>query len=186
MRGAELVCLPSKSESFGLVMIEALAAGAPVVGFGPTLREIRDRVGIDVGEPLDDPTPENVAAAIESVRSRSWDPEGLRKAALSEFSAESVARRYAKLLRDSDSKLDRPRLGVVPVPGDRPLQALLERQLRLPAEALAQLRRVDVLAVDLALGVPGPADLRLDPGARQPRDRPRRSRAPNRDAARRR
>jgi glycosyltransferase involved in cell wall biosynthesis len=99
MTSAELVCLPSLSESFGLVMIEALAAGAPVVGFGPTLREIRDRTGVDVGEPLDDPTPENVAAAVEAVRSRNWDRQGLRKAALAEFSAESVARRYAQLLR---------------------------------------------------------------------------------------
>lgn len=99
MRSAELVCLPSSSESFGLVMIEALAAGAPVVGFGPTLSEIRDRVGIDVGEPLGEPTPENVAAAIESVQSRSWDREQLRKAALAEFSAASVARRYARLMR---------------------------------------------------------------------------------------
>jgi glycosyltransferase involved in cell wall biosynthesis len=99
MRSAELVCLPSLSESFGLVMIEALAAGAPVVGFGPTLTEIRDKVGIDVGEPIDDPTPENVAAAIEAVRSRSWDRVALRRAALAEFSAESVARRYAQLLR---------------------------------------------------------------------------------------
>ena len=101
MSSAELVCLPSRSESFGLVMIEALAAGAPVVGFGPTLREISERTGIDVGEPVDDPTPENVAAAIEAVRSRSWDRERLRKAALAEFSAESVARRYAKLLRSA-------------------------------------------------------------------------------------
>lgn len=99
MRSAELVCLPSHSESFGLVMIEALAAGAPVVGFGPTLEEIRDRVGIDVGEPLSDPTPENVAAAIEAVRSRSWDRAALRRAALAEFSDAAVARRYAKLLR---------------------------------------------------------------------------------------
>ena len=99
MSTAEVVCLPSHSESFGLVMIEALAAGAPVVGFGPTLTEIRDRVGIDVGEPLDEPTPDNVAAAIEAVRSRSWDRDELRRAALAEFSADSVARRYSKLLR---------------------------------------------------------------------------------------
>lgn len=99
MAGAEVVCLPSLSESFGLVMIEALAAGTPVAGFGPTLREIRDRVGIEVGAPIDDPSPETVAAAIESVRSRSWDREELRSAALAEFSARSVARRYAKLLR---------------------------------------------------------------------------------------
>ena len=99
MRSAELVCLPSHSESFGLVMIEALAAGAPVVGFGPTLNEIRDRLGIDVGEPLAEPTPANVATAIESVRSRSWDREELRRAALAEFSVSSVARRYVALMR---------------------------------------------------------------------------------------
>jgi glycosyltransferase involved in cell wall biosynthesis len=100
MRSAELVCLPSLSESFGLVMIEALAAGAPVAGFGPTLREIRDRLGIDVGEPLDDPTPEAVAAAVESIRARSWDRARLRRAALAEFSAAAVAGRYAKLIRE--------------------------------------------------------------------------------------
>ena len=100
MRSAELVCLPSLSESFGLVMIEALAAGTPVAGFGPTLIEIRDRLGIDVGEPIDDPTPGNVAAAIEAIRSRSWDRGGLRRAALSEFSARTIATRYARLFRE--------------------------------------------------------------------------------------
>jgi glycosyltransferase involved in cell wall biosynthesis len=100
MRSAELVCLPSLSESFGLVMIEALAAGAPVAGFGPTLREIRDRLGIDVGEPLDDPTPERVAAAVESIRSRAWNRAELRRAALAEFSAAAVAGRYAALIRE--------------------------------------------------------------------------------------
>ena len=58
------------------MIIEALAAGTPVAGYGPTLVEIRDRLGIDIGEPIFDPTPENVAAAIESVRSRDWDREG--------------------------------------------------------------------------------------------------------------
>ena len=80
-------------------MIEALAAGAPVAGFGPTLREIRDLLGIDVGEPIDDPTPENVAGAIEAIRGREWDRTQLRRAALSEFSAPSVAQRYARLIR---------------------------------------------------------------------------------------
>lgn len=100
MSRAELVCLPSLSESFGLVLIEALATGTPVAGFGPTLREIRERIGIDCGEPLDDPTPARVAAAIERVRSRSWPHSELRAAALAEFSAASVARRYAELLRE--------------------------------------------------------------------------------------
>lgn len=99
MRRAELVCLPSLSESFGLVMIEALAAGAPVAGFGPTLREIQDRLGIEIGVPLDDPSPENVTAAIETIRSRAWDRGQLRKAALAEFSAGTIAGRYASLIR---------------------------------------------------------------------------------------
>jgi len=99
MRSAELLCLPSRSEAFALVILEALAVGTPVAGFGPTLVEIRDRVGIDIGEPIFDPTPENVAAAIESVRSRSWDRRALREAVLGAFSPAVVADRYARLLR---------------------------------------------------------------------------------------
>ncbi len=99
MRSAELLCLPSRSEAFALVIIEALAAGTPVAGYGPTLVEIRDRLGIDIGEPIFDPTPENVAAAIEAVRSRRWDRERLRRATLGEFGPPAIARHYAKLIR---------------------------------------------------------------------------------------
>ena len=81
-------------------MIEALAAGSPVAGYGPTLTEIRERLGIDVGEPITDPTPGNVAAAIEAVRGRGWDRAQLRRAALSQFSARTVAARYGRLLRE--------------------------------------------------------------------------------------
>jgi glycosyltransferase involved in cell wall biosynthesis len=100
MRSAELLCLPSRSEAFALVILEALAAGTPVAGFGPTLTEIRDRLGIDIGEPIFDPTPENVAAAIESVRGRTWDRPALRRAVLAKFSAPVIAGSYAELLRN--------------------------------------------------------------------------------------
>ncbi|HET6831663.1 MAG TPA: glycosyltransferase family 4 protein [Solirubrobacterales bacterium] len=99
MRSAELLCVPSRSEAFALVIVEALAAGTPVAGYGPTLVEIRDRLGIDVGEPIFDPTPANVGAAIEAVRARSWDREGLRRAALAAFGPSVIARRYARLIR---------------------------------------------------------------------------------------
>ena len=99
MRSAELLCLPSFSESFALVIVEALAVGTPVAGFGPTLVEIQERLGIEIGEPIFDPTPENISTAIESVRTRSWDHEGLRKATLAEFSTPAVTRRYSRLLR---------------------------------------------------------------------------------------
>lgn len=99
MRSAELLCLPSRSEAFALVIVEALAAGTPVAGFGPTLVEIRDRLGIDVGEPIFDPTADNVAAAIESVRSRRWDRAGLRRATLAAFAPPVIGREYARLIR---------------------------------------------------------------------------------------
>ena len=99
MTSAELLCLPSRSEAFALVIIEALAAGTPVAGYGPTLVEIRDRIGIDIGEPIFDPTPENVAVAIEAVRTRAWDRSRLRRAALGAFGPDVVARRYAELIR---------------------------------------------------------------------------------------
>ena len=91
---------PAGSEAFALVIVEALAAGTPVAGYGPTLVEIRDRLGIDVGEPIFDPTPDNVAAAVEAVRSRRWDRERLRRAALGSFAPRVIARRSARLMRE--------------------------------------------------------------------------------------
>lgn len=92
------MCLPSGSETFGLAYIEALACGAPVIGFGPTVREIRDAMGVEIGEPLDTGTPEEIAAAIDQVLSAEWDRERLRRAAVDTFAPDRVAGRYADLL----------------------------------------------------------------------------------------
>ena len=100
MRSAELLCLPSRSEAFALVILESLAVGTPVAGYGPTLTEIRDRLGIDIGEPIFDPTPDNVVDAIESVRARSWDRAELRRATLATFSPAAVTRSYSKLFHE--------------------------------------------------------------------------------------
>lgn len=96
---AEVLCLPSRSESFGIVMIEALAAGTPVVGFGPTFEEIRNRTGVEIGCPVWDGTPEEIAVGIEQVRAQRWSRARLRKRALAGFSPSAIARDYARLIR---------------------------------------------------------------------------------------
>ena len=94
------LCLPSHSESFGIVFAEALACGTPVVGFGPTVREIAAATGVGVGEPLDVPSPEAIAAALERVLAASWDRAALRRAATNAFDLDRAADRYLRLMRE--------------------------------------------------------------------------------------
>lgn len=103
---SRLMCLPSRSEGLPLAFVEALACGTPIVGFGPAVREIRDELGIDVGEPLDTGAPEEIAAALERVRTRSWDRAELRRATLAHFGLDRVADRYVDLLSRASARRD--------------------------------------------------------------------------------
>jgi glycosyltransferase involved in cell wall biosynthesis len=98
MRRAEAFCLPSLSESFGIVYIEALACGTPVIGFAPTLSEIARRCEIDVGIGLRTPDRDAVAQAVKQVRRTPWDPGRLRAAVLRGYAADAVAAEYARVL----------------------------------------------------------------------------------------
>lgn len=100
VRSARVLCLPSLSESFGIVMIEALAAGTPVVGFGPTFTEIRERIGTEIGEPVFEGTPEEIGACLEAVLARDWNRKQLRRRAVARYSVGPIAREYARLMRD--------------------------------------------------------------------------------------
>lgn len=95
---SEAFCLPSLSESFGIVYIEALACGTPVVGFAPTLGEIERATGIRCGVALARNTKEAIAAAIEQVRSARWNRDLLRRTVLEAYAADDVASDYARLL----------------------------------------------------------------------------------------
>lgn len=98
---SELLLMPSESESFGLLFIEALSCGTPVAGFAPTLLEIEERIGIPIGVPIEQPSPEAVTAAIVDVRAREWDRTLLRERTVAAFDPAVAAAAYASLLREA-------------------------------------------------------------------------------------
>lgn len=97
MRESALLVLPSRAESFGAVIVEALASGIPVVGTrcGGPEDIINEEVGVLVPKEDDNA----LAAGIESVldNRHNYDPARLRAYALEEFGWDSVARRTIDL-----------------------------------------------------------------------------------------
>ena len=93
--------LPSRAESFGCVLVEALACGTPVVATrcgGP-----EDIVREDVGRLVAPGDERALATAIEEVlESREqFDPERLRAYALENFSWDRVAERVVSVYREA-------------------------------------------------------------------------------------
>lgn len=101
MQESALLVLPSRRESLGMVVAEALACGTPVVATrcgGP-----EDIVAPGTGELVPVEDPEALARGIEDVlgRRESYDPQRLRRHALEHFGLEAVHRRYEALYREA-------------------------------------------------------------------------------------
>jgi len=66
---ADVFAMPSRSEGFGIVYLNALLSGTPVVGFTGTLAQIESQLGIEVGEKYDPHTEDKheLAAKIRRV-----------------------------------------------------------------------------------------------------------------------
>jgi glycosyltransferase involved in cell wall biosynthesis len=93
MRTSALLVLPSRAESFGAVLVEALACGTPVVSTrcgGP-----EDIVTKEVGVLVPKEDVDELAKGIESVmaRRRIYHPTRLRTHALENFAWHGIARR---------------------------------------------------------------------------------------------
>jgi glycosyltransferase involved in cell wall biosynthesis len=101
LQESTLLVLPSHAESFGVVLIEALACGTPVVATrcGGPEDIVNDRVGVLVPPA----NPELLARGIEGVldRRESFDPEKLRTYALENFGSEVVGRRLSALYEEA-------------------------------------------------------------------------------------
>ena len=97
MQESALLVLPSRVESFGAVLVEALACGTPVVATrcgGP-----EDIVTEQVGVLVPPENPEALAAAIQQVLSQRarYDPARLRAYALERFSWDRIAQQIVQL-----------------------------------------------------------------------------------------
>ncbi len=99
MRESSVVVLPSRAESFGAVLVEALSCGIPVVATrcgGP-----EDIVNEGVGVLVEKEDVEALATAMQRVLSspERYDPHLLRRYALDYFAWDLIGRRYVDLYR---------------------------------------------------------------------------------------
>ena len=98
---ARALVVPSSSESFGNVYVEAAVCGTPSVGFGPTLREIGEALGEPIGAPVE--PDEGEAAVIAAVREMLARPLAdaleVRAAVIDRFSGQRVAGEYVAAAR---------------------------------------------------------------------------------------
>jgi glycosyltransferase involved in cell wall biosynthesis len=100
MHESALLVLPSRAESFGCVLVEALACGTPVVATrcgGP-----QDIVHDQVGRLVPPSDEQSLASAILDVLARreEFDPAQLRRYALENFSWEGVAAQTVDVYRE--------------------------------------------------------------------------------------
>ena len=93
---ADLFVLPSRMESFGLVFIEAMLCGCPVIGCADVLEELLADGEAGIRVPPDDPVV--LADAIETGLSRSWNRPAIRAHA-SAFSRDAALDRLEQVYR---------------------------------------------------------------------------------------
>jgi glycosyltransferase involved in cell wall biosynthesis len=104
MNAGDVLCLPSRKEGFGAVLIESLACGTPVVAtsVGGIPEIVTDG---QVGRLVHSRDPREMAACIEEVLETPWDRQQLRDYVAERFSFEVVTRKllemYGSVMREA-------------------------------------------------------------------------------------
>lgn len=106
MRGSYVLAVPSLSESFGLVYVEAMMEGTAVIGYGPVIQEFQHVLDLDDEEralvvplPTGELSPRELARMIDGVLEARQSPWGevamerIRKKAEKTFSRDEVSER---------------------------------------------------------------------------------------------
>ncbi|MAK96407.1 MAG: hypothetical protein CL996_02795, partial [Euryarchaeota archaeon] len=97
---ADIFCAPSTYEPFGLVYIEALAHGLPVIGYGPSINEIEDHMGILCGYQLENYDANSIKTALIETSKLKWDRRLLHDYVKIRYSPYHSSKKFAKVIID--------------------------------------------------------------------------------------
>jgi glycosyltransferase involved in cell wall biosynthesis len=101
LSAADLLCLPSFSENFGLAILEALFAGTPVLTTDATpWASLRENLPVQTIAPALDPLVAALTAALACPRASESERESTRADSRTRFSWSALAPRYANLYRE--------------------------------------------------------------------------------------
>lgn len=100
MRAARALVLSSDHEGFGLVLVEAMACGTPVISTRYHPEGPVDILTDDLAHWIVEPTPQALALAIDALLDH---PPALTESHLNRFSTDTVVERYLTLVTSTES-----------------------------------------------------------------------------------
>jgi glycosyltransferase involved in cell wall biosynthesis len=96
---ADILVVPSRSESFGLVYIEALAIGIPVIGYYGVINEFKGALNSYIGESFD-PSCEDEASLMEKIKNcltMPFDADRVREGLINNYSWDILGHKFISL-----------------------------------------------------------------------------------------